>query len=69
VSELSPQQTDFLKIKQMIGKVSPKELGQLLGQYYSRYLKENETAKVENYSEALKLFDGTLFGKSIDNTN
>jgi hypothetical protein len=69
---MTKQQEDFLKIKKMIGRCSPQQLGQLLGQYYSRYLKENEpqVVRVENYSEALKIFDGTLFENfSVDTDN
>jgi hypothetical protein len=37
---MTEAQLDFLKIKQMIGKATPKQLGSLWSQYYIKHFEE-----------------------------
>jgi hypothetical protein len=61
---MNEQQQDFLKIKKIIGKVTPEQLGSLMRQYYTKHLSGVPIAN--NYlEEAVGLFAKPL--NTIDN--
>lgn len=66
---MTNREVDFLKIRRAIGSVTPKQLGQLMSQYYERYMGNTTTTisamtvgvSVEK-KETLDLFDGNVLG-------
>ena len=56
---MDEQRLDFMKIKKMIGRCSPKELGSLMKQYHNKWCKglKVEPLKVPSL---IDVFDGGL---------
>jgi hypothetical protein len=61
---MTEQQTDFLKIKQNIGKISPQQLGSLMRQYYEKHLADIPVQKTY-LDEVVGLFQEPLDSKSV----
>ena len=63
---MTEQQKDFLKIKKVIGKVSPEQLGSLMRQYYVKHLSGTPVAK-SYLEEVASLFSQPL--NTVDNSD
>jgi hypothetical protein len=57
--QLDETQLDFLKIKQMIGRCTPGQLGSLMRQYYKKHLSKLPVASKSYIDEAVNLFNQT----------
>jgi len=55
---MSERKLEMLRLRKMVGKVSPKELGRLYREFFKKYMREEEKASFNK--EVVEIFNGRL---------